>query len=131
MDFSLSLPELWSGIGWPLLRLTFFVSIGLLVANLIESLNWTHAVARFAAPLIRTSHLSDICGASFSMAFFSGVAANSMLAEAYDNGNLPNRELILANLFNSLPIYFLHLPNLFFIAVPVIKGAAFLSVGLT
>ena len=131
MDLSLSLHELWHGIGWPLLRLTFFVSIGLLVANLIESLNWTHAVARLAAPLIRTSHLSDICGAAFSMAFFSGVAANSMLAEAYDEEKLTNRELVLANLFNSLPTYLLHLPTLFFIAVPFIKGAAFIYVGLT
>lgn len=131
MNFPLLLPELWHGIGWPLLRLIFFVSIGLLVANFIESLNWTHAVARLASPLIRRSHLSDICGASFSMAFFSGVAANTMLAEAYDKGSLSNRELVLANLFNSLPIYFLHLPNLFFIAAPFIKGAAFLYVGLT
>lgn len=131
MDYSLYLNDLLHGIGWPLLRLIFFVSVGLLVANIIESFNWTHTVARVAAPLIRTSHLSDICGASFSMAFFSGVAANSMLAEAYDQGKLSNRELVLANLFNSLPTYFLHLPNIFFIAAPFIKGAAFLYVGLT
>ncbi len=127
-DFSLML---WQGLGWPLLRLIFFMSFGLLLANFIEALNWTHAMARLAAPLIRLGNLSDICGASFSLAFFSGVSGNTMLAEAYDQKKINKRELILANLFNSLPAYFLHLPTLFFITVSFIKGAAFVYVGLT
>lgn len=131
MEFIETITMLWQGLGWPLTRLIFFVSFGLLVANFIESLNWTHAIAKVAAPLTRLGRLSDITGASFSMAFFSGVSANSMLAEGYDQGKLDDKELILANLFNSLPTYFLHLPTMFFITVPLIKGAAFLYVGLT
>jgi len=122
---------LWKGLGWPLLRLVFFVSLGLMIGNLIESLNWTHRVARIASPLVRRAHLSDITGASFSMAFFSGVTANTMLSEAYDQGKISRQELIFANLFNSLPTYFLHLPTLFFLAVPMLKGVAFIYVGLT
>ncbi|MBU0731190.1 MAG: hypothetical protein KKE17_02335 [Proteobacteria bacterium] len=122
---------LWASLGWPLLKLMIFVSIGLLVANVIEALNWTHKVAKLAGPLIRMGHLSDTCGASFSMAFFSGISANTMLAEAYDQGRMTKKELILANLFNSLPTYFLHLPTMFFITVPLIKSAAFVYVGLT
>lgn len=122
---------LWTGLGWPLLRLLFFVSLGLFVANLIEALNWTHAVARVAAPLVRAARLKDISGASFSLAFFSGVSANTMLAENYDKGNLTRRELILSNLFNSLPTYFLHLPTMFFITLPFIGSAAVVYVGLT
>ncbi len=122
---------LWKGLGWPLVRLIFFVSLGLMVGNLIESLNWTHGIARLAAPLVRRAHLSDITGASFSMAFFSAVTANTMLSEAYDQQKITRRELIFANLFNSLPTYFLHLPTLFFLAVPLLKGVAFLYVGLT
>jgi hypothetical protein len=122
---------LWEGLGWPLLRLVFFISLGLLVGNLIESLNWTHGIARFASPLVRRAHLSDITGASFSMAFFSAVTANTMLSEAYAQKKISRRELIFANLFNSLPTYFLHLPTLFFLAVPLLKGVAFLYVGLT
>lgn len=121
----------WSGLGWPLLRILFFISVGLFVANLIESLNWTTGVARLAAPLVRLGRLKDISGAAFSMAFFSGIAANSMLAENYDQGKLSTRELVLSNLFNSLPTYFLHLPTMFFITVPFIGAAAFLYVGLT
>jgi len=102
-----------------------------MIGNIIESLNWTHRVARIASPLIRRAHLSDITGASFSMAFFSAVSANSMLSEAYVQGRISKRELIFANLFNSLPTYFLHLPTLFFLAVPMLKGVAFIYVGLT
>ena len=128
-------PELllmvWHGLGWPLLRLVFFISLGLMIGNLIEALNWTHGVARLASPLVRLAHLSDITGASFSMAFFSAVTANTMLSEAYEQKKLTKQELILANLFNSLPTYFLHLPTLFFLAVPLIKDVAFVYVGLT
>jgi hypothetical protein len=122
---------LWQGLGWPLLRLIFFVSLGLMIGNLIESLNWTHGVSRLASPLVRIAHLSDITGASFSMAFFSAVSANTMLSEAYEQGKITKQELIFANLFNSLPTYFLHLPTMFFLAVPLIKGVAFVYVGLT
>jgi hypothetical protein len=129
------LPEillnLWSGLGWPLVRLLCFVALGLLVANFIEALNWSHSVAKLAAPIIRLGRLPATVGASFSMAFFSGIAANTMLSEAYDQDRLDKRELILANLFNSMPTYFLHLPTVFFITAPIIKGAAIMYVALT
>jgi hypothetical protein len=38
---------------------------------------------------------------------------------------------VLANLFNSLPTYFLHLPTMIVITLPLIKGAAFIYVGIT
>jgi len=125
------LTQLWTGLGWPLARLLLFISLGLLVANFIEALNWTKKIAFLAKPLTRFGHLSALTGASFSMAFFSGVAANTMLSEGYDKKELTKKELILANLFNSLPTYFLHLPTTFFITAPLIKGAAVIYVGLT
>ena len=125
------IPQLWHGLGWPLLRLVLFISVGLMVGNFIEALNWTRGAARLAAPLVRVGNLSDTAGASFSMAFFSGIAANTMLAEAHDQGTLNKKELVLANLFNTLPTYFLHLPTVFFLTAPLIKGAAFIYVGLT
>lgn len=122
---------LWTGIGWPLIRLVFFVSLGLFVALLIESLNWTHGVARVAGPLVRLARLKDLSGASFSLAFFSSMAANTMLAEGFDKGELSRRELVLSNLFNSLPTYFLHLPTMFFITLPFLGRSALVYVGLT
>lgn len=127
----MTLAVLWHGLFWPLARLLLFVSLGMMVGNFIEALNWTHKVAKVAAPLTRLGRLSPVTGASFSMAFFSGVAANTMLAEAYDQDELPKLELVLANLFNSLPRFFLHLPTVFFLTVPLIKGAALIYVGLT
>lgn len=56
---------LWEGLGVPLVRLLSSLSLGLLVANVIESLNWTRGVARLAAPLVQLGHLRDVAGASF------------------------------------------------------------------
>jgi len=121
---------LWTGLLGPLLRLVFFIAVGLMVGNLIEALNWTHGVARIAAPLVRLGHLRDVAGASFSMAFFSTVTANTMLAGSYEKGEMSRRELVFANLFNSTPSFFLHLPTMFFMAVPFIGQAAVTYVGL-
>lgn len=125
------LSQLWPSLLWPLIRLLLFISIGLLVATFIESLNWTSKIATLARPLIRFGNLSETAGASFSMALFSGVSANTMLSEAYEKKTIHKKELILSNLFNSLPTYFLHLPTVFFITAPLIKGAAIIYVGLT
>jgi hypothetical protein len=126
-----TLNHLWLHLGWPLLRLLIYLSIGLLVALFIESLNWTRKIAFVAKPLTRFGHLSPITGAAFSLCFFSGMAANTMLAEGYEKKQLSRKELIFSNLFNSLPSNFLHLPTTFFIAAPIIKSAAFVYIGLT
>ncbi len=132
MSFSVpTLYSLWHELLWPLLRMLGFISLGLFVANLIESLNWTARIATLARPLLRQGNLSDISSASFTMALFSGISANTMLAEAYEQKKISKTELILANLFNSLPTYFLHMPTVFFITVPMIKGAAIIYVGIT
>lgn len=90
MTLDLSWPVLWNGLFWPLIRLTFFISVGVFVGILIESLNWTRYAARLAAPLARRARLKDISAASFSMAFFSGITANNMLAEARERGSSPS-----------------------------------------
>ena len=122
---------LWTQLAWPLAKILFWISLGLLVANFIEALNWTHRLASLTHPLVRLGRLSPTSGASFSMAFFSGVTANSMLAEAFDKGQISKRELVLANLFNGLPRFFLHLPTVFFLTAPLIKMAALLYLALT
>jgi len=131
MDTADILNQIWHQLGWPLARLLIYISIGLLFANFIEALNWTRKIAVVARPLTKFAHMSPLTGASFSMAFFSGVAANTMLSEGFEKNEISKKELILANLFNSLPTYFLHLPTTFFITAPLIKGAAFTYIGLT
>ncbi|HHB75278.1 MAG TPA: hypothetical protein ENK84_01870 [Desulfobulbus sp.] len=131
METALSLTQLWHHLGWPLVRMLLYISIGLLFANFIEALNWTRKIAFLARPLTKFAHLSPLTGASFSMAFFSGISANTMLSEGFSKKEIPKKELILANLFNSLPTYFLHLPTTFCIIAPLIKSAAFTYMGLT
>lgn len=125
------LSALWPQVILPIARLTCFIILGLFIASFIESLNWTHKLATLARPLIRAGNLSTVTGASFSVAFFSGVSANTLLSEAFEKGQLTRRELILANLFNSLPRFFLHLPTVFFLTAPLIKYGAIIYVGLT
>lgn len=127
----MTVDQYWHSLAWPLIKLLGAISLSLLVANCIEALNWTRFLARFARPLVRLGHLQDVIGASFSMAFFSGLTANTMLAEAHSRGRLTNLELTLANLFNSLPTYFLHLPTMVLVTVPFLGHAAVLYVGLT
>lgn len=127
----MSMAELWAQIVWPLCKLVALVSAGLFIGNLIEALHWTRFVARLAMPLARVGRLCEISAASFSVAFVSGITANTMLAEAYDQGKLTRRELILSNLFNSVPTYFLHLPSMVFITAPILKSAALVYLGIT
>ncbi|AGW13417.1 hypothetical protein [Megalodesulfovibrio gigas] len=125
-------PEsLLHGLLLPLGSLIVFMSLSLLVANVLEAMNWTRFLARLAAPLVRLGRFKDVSGASFSLAFVSGMAANTVLAESYERGTLSRRELILANLFNSMPTYFLHLPTMFSLAAPFLGSVATLYVGLT
>ncbi|MFH1217852.1 MAG: hypothetical protein V1706_15265 [Pseudomonadota bacterium] len=130
MDVNL-LAGIWSDLIWPLLRILFQVSVGLVIANFIEALNWAEHLAMLARPLIRFGRFSAITGASFSVGFFSGVSANTMLAEAFDKGQMTKGELVLSNLLNSLPRFFLHLPTVFFLTAPLIKGAAVIYVAIT
>lgn len=115
----------------PLLRLCAFIALGLFVANVIESLNWTDRLALVVRPLLRIGRLSATTGASFSMAFISGVSANTLLSEAFDQGRMNRRELFLANLFNAVPRFFLHLPTVFFLTAPMIGLGAVFYVALT
>ena len=125
------LSELYSGLLLPLARIFFFISLGLVLAGLIEELGWNRLLSRLAEPFIRYGRFSRTAGASFSLAFISGISANTMLAEAYREGRMQRRELLLTHLLHSLPRFFLHLPTVFFMMAPFIKGAALTYVALT
>lgn len=122
---------IYNGLVPPLLRLLATMCVGLLLASLLESLHWTRFVARLAAPLARAGHLRDVAAASFSLAFFSPAASNSLLAEAHQRGELSRRELVFANLFNSSPTFLVHLPTLFSLVFAFLGTRAFIYVGLS
>lgn len=131
MEGTITMAELWRGLLLPLGRITLFIALGLLAASLIEELGWNRALSRVAAPFIRFGRFSETAGSGFALAFVSGVSSNTLLAEAYQQGRISRRELILANLLNSLPRFFLHMPTVFFLIAPLIKGAAVVYVSLT
>ena len=104
---------------WPLTRLMLFITIGLLVGQIIEVSGWIKHMAVLARPLFRFGHLGDHCSAAFTTAFFSGVSANAMLLDFFKEGHITRRQLFLSNFINQLPAFFLHLPTTFFIVIPL------------
>ena len=63
-----------------LIRLIFFISLGIFLGLVIEDKGWTRYLAIFSAPVFRYARLGQRCSAAFGTAIFSGVAANAMLA---------------------------------------------------
>ncbi|MGD8387370.1 MAG: nucleoside recognition protein [Desulfobacteraceae bacterium] len=122
---------LWKRLLWPLLRLTFFISLGLFVGQIIEGMGWTNRLTLLARPFMRGAHFSPGMGAAFTTAFVSGTAALSMLMEFHREGTLGRRELVLAILTNTFPSFFLHLPTTFFILLPLVGRAGMLYLLLT
>ncbi len=116
---TLTLGSSLKGLGVPLLRLMGFISIGLLVGQIIEAKGWTKQVAVLARPLFRYSRMGNHCSAAFTMAFLSGAAANAMLLEFYEENKISKLQLFLANYINQFPAFFLHLPTTMFIVLPL------------
>lgn len=101
------------------------------MASLLESLKWTEGLARLAWPLVRIGRLNSHAGSAFALAIVSPAAANAYLANCHEEGKLSLQDLVLANLFNSLPANLLHMPTIFFLTWPVLGSAALLYVGIT
>jgi len=116
---------------YPLLRMFFFISIGLLAGQLIEAAGWTRQLAVVSRPAFRFANLGDACGAAFTAAFFSGITANAMLFDFYRDGRIGKKQLFLANLLNHFPAYFLHLPTTIFIVLPLTGMAGAIYFALT
>ena len=115
----LNLRQILSKLLQPLTRLMLFITIGLLIGQIIEASGWTKTLAAVARPLFRFGRLGDHCGDAFTAAFFSGVTANAMLLSFFKDGKITRKQLFLSNFINQLPAFFLHLPTTFFIVIPL------------
>ncbi len=118
----------------PMLRLLGFVTFGLLAALLIETLGWTVALGRLAAPLASWAHLPQVAVASFITALVSNPAANAMLSEALEKKTLSPRALLGANLLNgSWPSFIVHLPSTLVVATSFAgrAGLAYVAIMFT
>lgn len=108
----------------PLLQIFCGLAAGLFLASLLESLNITKKIAKLTRPFVKYAHLSDISAASFALALFSPASANAMLGEALHNKKLSEKEVVISNLFNSLPSTLTHIPTFFFMSFPILGRAA-------
>jgi hypothetical protein len=120
-----------SSVLLPGLKVVAGVAAGVLVGNLIEASSWTHALARLARPVARLGRFCEVSAASFAVAFVSGYTANTLLATAYQEGRIHRTELVLSNIFNSLPTYFVHLPSMAFLTIPLLGKAAAVYLSIT
>lgn len=95
-----------------MLRVMFFMALGLTAAMAIEALGWTMTLGRLVAPLTRRARLPKAAAASFTTALVSSPAANALLSEALDKKEITPRMLAVANLLNgSWPSFIIHLPT--------------------
>jgi hypothetical protein len=117
-------------LAWPLARILLLVGVGLIVGQVVEATGWTRHLARLAGPMFRFANLGSRCGAAFTTAFFSGVAANAMLVDTYREGNIGKGHLFLTNFVNHFPAFFLHLPTTLFIVLPLAGLAGGIYMGL-
>ncbi len=122
---------LWNGVIRPLARLLPVMALSLTLAHLLEAFGWTAFIAKLSAPAVRLARLGPDAGAAFSLAFLSPAASNATLAQAFADGRITRRELMLANIFNSTPAFLTHLPSLLALSFSFLGAHACTYVGLT
>ncbi|MBF0118603.1 MAG: nucleoside recognition protein [Desulfobacterales bacterium] len=115
---------------YPLLKLLITIAVGLIAGEIIEGLGWTRILGYLTLPLFKFGNLGPFCSAAFTTAFASGVAANAMLLNYYEEKKISTTQLYLTNLVNQFPAYFLHLPTTFFIVIPLtgLAGAIYFAI---
>ncbi len=128
---AMTVGTLWTKLLMPLLRLCVFIGFGLAVAQMIEARGWTRRFGVLARPLFSFANLGERCSAAFTTAFFSGVSANAMLVDFYQERKISRQQVFLTNFINQLPAFFLHLPTTFFIILPLTGVAGLLYLLLT
>jgi len=114
----------------PLFRLMATMAVSLVIAQALEAFGWTAWVAGLASPLVRFARLSPVSGAAFSLSFASPASANALLGEGLATGVIGRKELVLANIINSTPVFLLHLPSMLATAYAFLGSSAGSYAGL-
>ena len=117
---------------WPVSRLIAIMAGALFLSALIEAKGWAKFVSVLSRPLMKMGNLSDWSGTAFTTAFLSGIAASTMLWNAYQDGRISKKEMFISALLNvGLPSFFLHLPITFAIIVPLVGPAGMIYLTIT
>ncbi len=110
----------WPRKGWMLLELMIFITVGVLIGQVLEVSGFVKMLSWLTMPITGLGKLSHHAGPAFLMAFQSGAVANSMLVSQRDSGQICNRELYTSVYVVSALSLFAHLPTF---VVPI--GMAF------
>ncbi len=117
---------------YPLVRLLTIMAASLGLSALIEGMGWSEAMARLTRPLMRFGGFGSWTATAFVTAFVSGIAANTMIWNAYQENKMEKKEMILAVFLNvGLPSYVLHLPTTLAIILPLVGKAGLIYMGIT
>lgn len=117
---NLPVSRLYTKLVRPLMGLTLAIGVGLLLGIVIENANLTARLGRLFTPLLRFGHLKEPSALAFTTAFFSAVAASTVLMNAYQDKTISRRELTLSALILTFPAFFAHFPSMFFIITPLV-----------
>lgn len=106
------------------------MALGVIGVNLLFQLGVIDRIAWITRPLTRFGHLSDQAGVSFITAFGSPTAANTILVDSYDQGNMSKREMYLASLTNSFPAMLMHWRGMIPVLLPLLGLTGLMYFGI-
>ena len=101
-------PTLWQR-GLPrLFKMFLLVGIASFIGAIIEYRAWTRFIAFIALPIIKFGRLPSISAVSFITALFSQNAANTLISNSCQEGNMSHRQMFISALCNSFPAMVSH-----------------------
>lgn len=106
-----------------IVRILIYVSIGVFVGSMLNSLGWISRLSFLAVPFLRTSGLPPQCCTAFVTAFASPRAANGILSGAFDQNVITKQQMIAGALANTLPNTLSHIRVLAFAIIPLVGYA--------
>jgi hypothetical protein len=101
----------WPRKAFILVELIIYISLGVLVAQILEVSGLIKYFAILAWPVTKLGGLGQASGPAFIAAFQSGAVANSMLVASTDRGLLNKRQLYSSVFVVSCLSLFAHLPT--------------------
>ncbi len=112
---------------WPrkaclLAELSVFITLGVLLAQILEVSGAVKYFAVLTWPVIKLGRVGDVASPALLMAVQSGAVANGMLVSSRDRGQLNNRQLYTAVLIVSCLSLCAHLPT-YVIPIGSVLGA--------
>lgn len=110
-------------------RILIYVSLGVFVGSLLNSLGWLRHFSFLSTPFRKTSHLPPQCCTAFVTAFASPRAANGILAGAFEQKLITRNQMIVGAVGNTFPNTLAHLRVMAFAIIPLAgyAGAAYVG----